>query len=209
MSAATILTLSNGKGIDLLAPKAADISFDVLAEHLAKENRYSGATPHVAYSVAQHCVIAADQAFADTNNRELAAYVLLHDGHEAFLKDDTTPKKRALAEVAAREFGVLHEEIMSAFEMLVDRFDAAIHEAAGLAWPAPKDIAAAIKSYDLALFVTEWRDLMRSVPHPDWDRYRNIDALREPIAPMHWNDARHAFLERARKFLPCFAREAA
>lgn len=205
MSAATILTMSNGKGIDLTNPQATDIDFAVIAEHLAKEKRYNGATPGIQYPVGQHCVIGADAAFADTGDLELAGYFLLHDGAEAFLKDDTTPKKRALAEVAAREFGVLAEEIMGSFDMLTDRFDAAIHEAAGLAWPPPAAMKAAIKSYDLVMFVTEWRDLMGSIQHPNWEPYRGIAPLASTITPCGWVRAASMFRNRCKLYLPTFA----
>lgn len=209
MTSSTILTMANGKGIDLTNPTMADIDFAVIAEHLAKEKRYNGATPGVQYPVAQHCVIAADAAFRDTGNRELAAYVLLHDGHEAFLKDDTTPKKRALATVAAEKFGVLHEEIMASFEMLTDRFDAAIHQAAGLAWPPTNAMKQAIKAYDIAMFVTEWRDLMGSIHHPNWDPYRGVQPLMETIVPWGWNKSAAEFRQRCRIYLPAFAQEEA
>jgi 5'-deoxynucleotidase YfbR-like HD superfamily hydrolase len=204
MTAATILTLSNGKGIDLTAPRAEDIDFSVIAEHLAKEKRYNGATPGIEYPVAQHCVIGADAAFADTNDIDLAGYFLLHDGAEAFLKDDTTPKKRALAEIAASAFGVLSEEIMGSFDMLTDRFDAAIHEAAGLPWPPTPAMKAAIKSFDLVMFVTEWRDLMRSVTHPNWDNYRDITPLHRSISPWSWRESASAFRNRCKLYLPVF-----
>lgn len=206
MTAATVLTMANGKGIDLTDPKPDDIDFSVIAEHLAKENRYNGATPRQKYTVAQHCVIGADQAFEDTGNAELAGYFLLHDGHEAFLKDDTTPKKRALAEVAAHEFGVLAEEILSAFDMLVERFDVAIHAAAGLDWPPPPAIKGAVKAYDLMMFVTEWRDLMRGVPHPDWEPYRHIDPIPREIVPWSWHQSAKAYEARCRLYLPAFAK---
>ncbi len=34
-----LLTLSNGRHIDLLNPRASDIDFGSISEHLAKENR--------------------------------------------------------------------------------------------------------------------------------------------------------------------------
>jgi uncharacterized protein len=209
MNPSTILTLANGKGIDLTNPQAADIDFSVIAEHLAKENRYNGATPGIKYTVAQHCCIGADAIMKDTGNRELAAYFLLHDAPEAFLKDDTTPKKRALAEIAAKNFGVLAQEIIEAFDMLTEQFDAAIHCAAGLAWPMPPAIAAAVKSYDLVMFVTEWRDLMRGTQHPDWDRYRNYTPLPDTIKPWDWKTSAGGYRKRCTEFLPTFAKVAA
>ncbi|WP_257164656.1 hypothetical protein [Bradyrhizobium sp. SRS-191] len=191
----SILTLSNKRGVDLLAPKAGDIDFGVLAEHLAKTNRYNGATPGVAYSVADHCVIGASEIMQQEGDYEIASYFLLHDGHEAFLGDDTTPKKRAIAVVAEQAFGVLASSVMEAFDQLADRFDAAIHEAAGLAWPPSPDMKLRIKHWDLRMFVTEWRDLMRGVEHPDPQAYAGIPLLDREIHPQHWVHARNQFAD--------------
>ena len=203
----TILTLSNGKGIDLVDPKASDIDFAVIAEHLAKEKRYNGATRGLEYSVAQHCVIGADAILADTGNEALAAYFLLHDAPEAFLKDDTTPKKRALAAMASEHFGILASQIMDAFDLLTYRFDAATHEAAGLAWPMPIDIRRAVKAYDLTMFVTEWRDLMSGAVHPAWDEYRDVAPLRDVIKPIDWQCAAFDYRARCKKLLPALKGE--
>lgn len=199
----TILTLANGRGIDLLGPTAADIDFEVVAEHLAKENRYNGATPGHCYSVAEHSLRGARAALVATGDYELAAYFLIHDGHEAFLKDDTTPKKRAIGEIAEEAFGVLASTIKEAFDRLTDRFDVAIHEAAGLQWPPSPEMQAKIKHWDLTMFVTEWRDLMGSQPHPNWAPYAHIAPLHNPIVPwQHWERTRDSFLRECQLLLP-------
>lgn len=206
----TILTLSNGRGIDLLGPKASDIDFAVIAEHLAKENRYNGATPGRVYSVAEHCVRGSTAAYEATGDRELAAYFLLHDGHEAFLKDDTTPKKRAIGALAFEAFGVLATTITLAFDLLTDRFDVAIHEAAGLPWPPSPEMRARIKHWDLTMFVTEWRDLMGNLEHPDPKPYADIEPLKETIVPMpSWNMPRRLFMQDCLALLPVFKRRSA
>lgn len=202
MTANTILTTANGGGIDLMNPRAADIDFAVIAEHLAKEKRYNGATRGVEYSVAQHVVIGTDAILSDTSNAELAAYFILHDAPEAFLKDDTTPKKRAVAAIAQERFGVLSTAIMDSFDLLTERFDAAIHEAAGIAWPMPDAMKAGVKAYDLAMFVTEWRDLMPNVMHPSWDEYRDIAPLPHTIEPWGWRVAQRELTHRFQALLP-------
>lgn len=198
----TILTLSNGRGIDLLDPKASDIDFAVIAEHLAKEPRYNGATPNVVYSVAEHSVRGASAALEATGDYELAAYFLLHDCHEAFLKDDTTPKKKALAATAQRMFGVLATDILRSFEKMTERFDIAVHEAAGLPWPPAPEMQDKIKFWDLTMFVTEWRDLMRGQQHPNWEPYADIKPLTQPIVPWPWFNARRIFIEECKALLP-------
>ena len=200
---ATILTLSNGGGIDLLHPKATDIDFAVIAEHLAKEKRFNGATLGFEYSVAEHCVRGAQAILDTTEDRVLAAYFLLHDAHEAFLKDDTTPKKRALAAVAEESFGLLASAIVASFDLLTRRSDAVIHEAAGLSWPPPKELVPLIKHWDLVMFVTEWRDLMNGIEHPNWKPYENFRPLELRITrPWPWREAWHEFMLLARDLLP-------
>lgn len=206
MNPRTILTMANGKGIDLLDPKASDIDFAVIAEHLAKANRYCGATNGLVYSVAEHSVRCAEAILSRGGSQELAAYLLCHDMHEAFFGDDTTPKKRALDQIAATSFGVLGESIKQSFDLLVYRMDAAIHEAAGLQWPPRSAMHVGIKTWDQCLLKSEWRDLMKC-PEP-----YNLPgtALPETISPLiYWTDARDQFLDRCRDLLPAMKANAA
>lgn len=202
MSAATILTLANLKGIDLRNPKASDIDFDSFAEHLAKENRFNGATPGLVYSVAEHLSRGVDAILAATGDQTLAAYFSTHDGHEGVLKDLTTPLKRAIAEECREKFGVLAEHVLCAINNLEYRHDCAIHEAAGLPWPMTSPMQLLVKHWDLVMFVTEWRDLMESAQHPNWQPYERIEPLRETIIPWHWQTAKRALLTRWRRLLP-------
>lgn len=206
----TILTLANGRGINLLGPKASDIDFAVIAEHLAKENRCNGATPGQVYSVGEHSVRGVRAIMAATGDEGLAAYFLIHDAPEAFLKDDTTPKKRAIGALAFEAFGVLASTITQAFDLLTDRFDAAIHEAAGLSWPPEEEMQAQIKYWDLTMFVTEWRDLMGNQAHPNWAPYADIEPLAQTIHPwLGWSAARNAFLSDCHRLLPALRTGAA
>lgn len=219
MSISTILTMANGKGLDLLAPDAMAIDFDVVAEHLAKEARFNGATPGVVYSVAQHCCLGADGILSRGHGatleggtyvdaREVAAYFLLHDAHEFSLKDDTTPKKRALAELAALHFGVLAEQIVECFALLTYRHDAAIHQAAGLRWPMPLEVADIVKAWDLAMFRVEWLSFMGDVRHPDPSWLDNLpEFLPGLLVPWKWETARSGYLRRCRDLLPCYQRK--
>lgn len=204
MNPRTTLTMANGLGIDLLDPHAEDIDFKVIGEHLAKDNRYCGATRGLCYSVAEHSVRCADAALLATEDAELAAYLLIHDGHEAFFGDDTTPKKWALGQIAAANFGVLAEEITSAFELLIDRMDIAIHEAAGLTWPPSVAHVAAIKRWDKILLATEWRDLMRCEAPYEF----GVQPLPDIIDPLDWIDAGYEFNRRCEMLLPHLRKQA-
>jgi hypothetical protein len=202
VSAATVLTLANGKNIDLLALKPDDVDFAAFAEHLGKEARFNGATPNVVYSVAQHLCLGTDALLAAGNSEEAAAYFLLHDCQEAIWRDDPTPKKRALAHRIASYCGIHADEIMGEMEAIVDEHDAVIHRAAGLEWPMPGAIRKTVKLYDAIMFVTEWRDLMHNVPHPRWAPFSGIKPLLEPIYAWPWAQARAGWLYRAQRLLP-------
>lgn len=203
MTSRTILTLANGRGLDLLKPRAEDISFHVIAEHLAKENRYNGATPGVAYSVAQHSVLGAEQILLDTENELAAAYFLVHDGHEFALGDDTTPKKRALGEIMG-QFGLLAEHVEGAFSQLTERMDVVIHEAAGLPWPMPAPIAEIVHAYDKQMLATEWRDLMKCEPPYDFG-VPPLEHMR--IVPWGFAMAKLEFVVLAQRLLPALVDE--
>jgi hypothetical protein len=95
--------------------------------------------------------------------------------------------------------------VLEAFARLTDKHDLAIHTAAGLRWPPNDRVARAVKFWDLTLFVTEWRDLMGGVEHPDWERYRNIEPLPERIVPMPQEAVTHELLNRCQSLLPAFS----
>lgn len=194
----TTLTLADGVNFDLLNPRAEDVSFAVICEHLAKANRYCGATPGLAYSVAQHSVLCAKAALAATGDRELAAYLLCHDMHEAFLGDDTTPKKRALTAIMSR-FGILSSAIGDAFGRLTYQLDVVIHQRAGLAWPPSPELKAGIKYWDRVLLATEWRDLMPFKPPYGFGVPTIVDAI---VPHAHWCAAEIEMREHCVWLLP-------
>lgn len=198
----TVLTMSNLEGIDLLRPQASDIHWNVVAEHLGKETRFNGATPDVQYSVAQHSSIGADAILADGGSEIEAAAFLLHDAKEAFVKDLTTPLKESVARIASDYYKAIPADILNSFDVLEQRVDKAIYEAAGLHWPLSKQLARVVKRYDIIMFVTEWRDLMHNAPHPNWAPYSGVKPIAQAIVPMPWSQARAGWLLRAHRLLP-------
>jgi len=198
-----ILTTSRGRSIDLIAPKPADIDFADVAEHLAKCNRYVGATYGQTYSVAEHLARGADLVLAQTKDAALAAYFLCHDMHEAYLGDDVTPKKRALAAIAIENYGEAGHLVYKLHELLAYRLDVAIHAAAGLYFPLPALTQKAVKHYDEVLLATEWRDLM-CVPPP----FPAVEPAAIEIDPWGWEFAQHELANRMRALLPSLREEA-
>lgn len=202
MSLATVLTMADGNGVDLLAVKAVDISFKTLAEHVAKEKRFNGATPGVEYSVGQHLCLGSDAILNDGGTELDAAYFLIHDLKEGLWKDDPTPKKKAIAERIAQSCGVTADRILGVLDELEDGIDAAIHQAAGLRFPLPIENQRIVKLYDVKMLLTEWRELMGDIVLPNRLAYDCAGALDIAIEPWHWTEARDQLLYRARKLIP-------
>lgn len=206
MSARCHFKIPNGPLINLRHPTPADYAdFFWQAEHLAKEARYNGATPEVVYSVAEHAARGADAAYEQTRDPLVAAAVLIHDNPESLLRDETTPKKNALAEEIAETCGVLAPQVLECYAALERRHEAAVHMAAGVGWPLPEHIRRIVKQIDRRLLVTEWRDLMGGIPHPDREAYADVQPLPSLIVPRHWRAARLMYLDRARAYLPVLA----
>lgn len=80
--------------IDLAALRPMDVRLDILADTLAKANRFSGRTAFP-WSVAAHSVLV-DHLVAP----EYGPWALLHDAHEAFLGDITMPAVELIEQCA-------------------------------------------------------------------------------------------------------------
>lgn len=184
------ITTASGRRWYLLDPRPGDVHFRDIASHLAKICRFVGATGPF-YSVAQHSLFVAAQLPPG-----LRAYGLLHDAHEAYLADISSPFKKALRALGGGE----------ALAALVSRADAAIHEAAGLQWPPPPDVAEAVHQADLRAFATEWRDVG---PSPNEPAPVPCRALGTRIRPQTWPKAEEAFVEELRVHLPATLRSVA
>lgn len=164
---------ASGRAFPLLDPTPADVHWPDIARHLAHINRYSGAAGR--YSVAQHsCLV------ADLMPRQWRAYGLLHDAHEAYLGDITTPVVAALDYVGADTPG-------RSTRALKDIADAAIHAAAQLPWPPPLEVRNAVREADVVALMTERRDLLGRSPRPWADHFEAVQPLAWPIA--RWPDS--------------------
>jgi hypothetical protein len=192
-----VQTLS-GRMVDLMAPRASDVDFaGDIAPGLACLPRFAGRTKgHVPFMVAQHCIWAHDwlagecgasrafrQEFRLMRGEELRlaqAAWLLHDAHEAWIGDVITPFVSAVAGHARAEFGEKPGYrgdfiVKCGVASLKAACDRAIHEAAGLPWPLPDHIAAAVKRLDARATITEKRHLMPHERH--WGALENLDSL--------------------------------
>ncbi|MCC4299476.1 HD domain-containing protein [Aurantimonas coralicida] len=166
-----------GRALEFAAPVVeADHLFSEVAHGLSIIARFAGQTA-TAYSVAQHSVLMAEACEDEIDDPLVAAYCLLHDGHEAYLGDTPSPAKAAVeAEMlsAAAEAGVPDQIVEAQIarwrtlrRRIEQRLDTVIHRAAGLP-PIDDRARTLVKSYDVRALKTERRDLMTVPPRP-WD----------------------------------------
>jgi uncharacterized protein len=174
----------SGRVVDLARPSADDIDLTDIAIHLARIPRFNGATRYC-YSVAQHSILV---SILCQSNRAAARWAILHDAHEAYLGDLTTPMKRLL-------FGRDGQHLWAS---IVDRFDDAIGERFGVhRSPVIEEqikivdrLALSIESFRLMPSCgTGWPDTCRLLPQP-------IPAL--PCAGLDEETVVQAFLDRCR-----------
>lgn len=91
----------SGRKVYLADPRPSDFSVTDIARHLAGINRYSGGSR---FTVAQHCVLAAEFAARYYQGSPLLpARMLIHDADEAFYGDVSSPLKSLLPDYKALE----------------------------------------------------------------------------------------------------------
>lgn len=148
---AAVIRTASGRTVPLLAPQASHIRFGDVAQHLARINRFAGAT-ETPYSVAQHAVLVSQITAQLSPSPEVQLWGLLHDAHEAYLGDVTTPVKHAL-------FGEDGRNVLpSQWDSLAAAFDAAIAARAGLV--LTRAMLATVQQADEMALVAEWQCLM-------------------------------------------------
>lgn len=149
--------IQGGRGglIDLLDPDPNEIVLAECAAALARINRYTG---HAGvYSVAQHSIYAAGILQDRGHEPRVVAGALLHDFHEAWTGDVSTPVKNAVPEF--RAFEDRHVRAVEA------RFQVSTRHSA-------------IKAVDAELCVTEADQLLGGRIGPGWPDARPIEGLK-------------------------------
>lgn len=166
---------NSGLDVDLHNPTPDMLSIRDIAHHLSLINRFSGAT-EAPYSVAQHSVLVADLLLARKHTAATCMWGLLHDAHEAFLGDMTTPEQFALFGERAESPRFLQER----------RFDVALADK--LFITLDHAVVNAVYEADCVALATEWRSLMPGpCPNP------HIRPDPQPVRPLPWHRAHDLF----------------
>jgi uncharacterized protein len=186
-------TMLSGRVINLADPQPDQIDIDDIAVGLSRIARFNGQTS-VFYSVAQHSLLCAELAAQDKASPALQLCALIHDAHEAYWGDDTTPKKELLTPADLAHERRLKVAVLSKFGLL-DLF--AYH-------------ASDIKRWDLEALAIE-HELLVTKHAPDgtplapWAILYGVP-VRAPIA--HWvtRDLRRSQYDHAKAFRCSFNR---
>ncbi len=171
---------ASGRAVGLMRTSPADISIRDIAAHISKICRFSGACNSF-YSVAQHSILVSN--LVHEYGPQAAMYGLMHDAHEAYVGDITTPARRAIG-------NMIDASSISPIDDITQRLDRAIFEAIGLSWPMPGTIRDAVAAADLRALATERRDLMAD--GPEWGPMPR--PWRSAIKPLPWHKAEEKFL---------------
>ncbi|MCE2580731.1 hypothetical protein LDL36_20230 [Komagataeibacter sp. FNDCR1] len=113
-----------GMKFDLLDPRPEQVRLMDIGVHLSRTPRFNGATTVESWNVAQHSLLVRDillQLYPDAGPI-VQIYALLHDAHEAYTGDITTPMKMAIRAVL-RSAGRSDDPV----EILQHRIQKAVH----------------------------------------------------------------------------------
>jgi len=142
-----------GRAFSFIDPSSSDVDLDDLAFQLACESRFVGATRDP-YSVGEHSVRVM-QAVAEESpdDYDLQLGALLHDAHEAYTGDFTSPLKASMSFEARAWLSDLEGRVLGA-----------ICRWAGL--PIDMTVRAEVREADARMCITERDRLMRFPPKP-------------------------------------------
>lgn len=188
-----LLQTYTGRMVDLADPRPEMIDIVDIAHHLAIINRFNGATIRP-YSVAEHSLRVAYILHRVGMKPTVVMAGLLHDAAEAYLGDDTRPKR-----VAVASGGGGLEAVHRYWESLIwDTFGIAVRP--GDTWPQnvryADDLLLQFEAQQL--LPGGWRETLDPVKPPEgvtaFDPYDPAFNFPGEFRCLHWGDASRLFL---------------
>ena len=178
----TWMLTATGQQVDLRCIATDALRIEDIAHHLALINRWSGATSRP-YSVAEHSLLVVRIMEVEHGITSPSALLagLLHDAHEAYTGDLTSPMKQIIGDAWHAEEQRIQHAVRAHFDILVP---SAAH-------------AEQIKTADLQALATEWRDLVGRPELMPPDLPAPVGWIAMAARPVRdWTCLRDAFLER-------------
>lgn len=191
-------------GLVALQPGGRPVRIEDIGHQLALINRFHGATRRP-YSVAEHSLLVSEIAQRNGCTLIVQLAALLHDAHEIYTQDMSSPAKRAINFASAQSGGT------KAWTQFEDDHAKTVRRHFGLMTVFTSH-RAGLHRWDMEALATERRDLMPfdAYLHMPWEALgdREVDAERviQPIdwanlktherEAMTWKDWRQQFLDR-------------
>ena len=165
-----------GRSVSLVDPDPQTIDIRDIACSLSRINRFSGAT-RLPINVADHSLNVVRLLSLRRAPASIQMLGLLHDAHETYIGDITTPVRAELAAACGDDI----------VWRMCQRLDQAILASAGLSSGTriPLRTLAFVSAADAAVFAAEWRDFMQGPcpslvdPAPFAIKPRNADRSEE------------------------------
>lgn len=158
-----------GNYFDFADPNPDEIFLDDIIRALICEPRYAGHSSEF-YSVAEHSLHCLDLARRDGLSEDLQRLALMHDAHEAYVKDIPSPLKSLLPDY--------------------QRIEAKVWAAVAFRFGLPEQVPDIIHHIDRVALATEKRELMGDCPD-DWCVLDGIDPDPRSLKDIHaygWPD---------------------
>ncbi|MGV8823997.1 HD domain-containing protein [Methylibium petroleiphilum] len=180
----TWMLTSSGQAVDLRFMASETIKIEDIAHHLARIDRYTGACRRP-YSVAEHSLLVTellDRRFPHLSSPSILLAALMHDAHEAYTNDLSSPMKQLIGEAWAREERRIQSAVLKRFHLIT-------------AWAAAHEL---VRWADLTALATERRALLPP-DGPAWaveTTHQAEDVDFDARATFTWEDWRQAFLDR-------------
>lgn len=173
-----------GAAVDLRCPSPETLDIEEIATSLSRLTRFTGHAREF-YSVAQHSCLVSEylRVYHSSEQEPLALAGLLHDAHEAYFGDITSPVKELLGSQ------YLHAVVWGFDQVLEAKFLPPHNYGPELLLRHPL-----VKGADRVLLATERRDLMSHCERP-WE----LDLPRPSVWQIHpWGmeESRENFLKR-------------
>jgi hypothetical protein len=130
-----------GQLMSLVDPRAADVRLNEMCESLARLPRFNGHA-RMNWSVAHHLLLCGDLASPMGVSFSAMPHILLHDGHEAYIGDTTSPQQHAFDAALTELYPELRPYAFTAARrLLANRWDEAIRTAFGIHPPTSTEDA--------------------------------------------------------------------
>lgn len=174
---------ASGQMMDMRTPRPAAVMAGDIAHHLAQINRFNGAAVRP-YSVAEHSLLVleiVERMFATDVHGKL--FALMHDAHEAYTQDVTTPAK----------------DEVEGWRVFEGRFERIVRTAFAL-HTAALTHAEVTRKADLIALATERAQLLPP-GGPQWEVLQGVepvgfvDLMDRGRVGMSWLDWRKAWLD--------------